>query len=110
MSRDTYNGRLFTANMIVSLINVLMPAISWVLWCYYPRFWIAYLIVGESGNLCLVLSCVILVLGFKKLISVVTSDQHLVDKQMIIWHIIAYILIVFAFFVEGFFVGWSTPI
>lgn len=109
MSRDTYNCQLNTANIIVSLINVLMPAISWVVWLY-PKLWIAYLIVAESGNLCLVLSCVILVLGFKKLISVVTSDQHLVDKQMIIWHIIAYILIVFAFFVEGFFVGWSTPI
>jgi len=109
MSRDTYNCQLNTANIIVSLINVLMPAISWVVWLY-PKLRIAYLIVAESGNLCLVLSCVILVLGFKKLISVVTSDQHLVDKQMIIWHIIAYILIVFAFFVEGFFVGWSTPI
>ena len=109
MSRDIYNCRMNTANIVVSLINVLMPAISWVLWCY-PKLWIAYIIVEESGNLCLVLSCVILVLGFKKLISVVTSDQHLINKQMIIWHMIAYILIVFAFFVEGFVLGFSTPI
>ena len=108
MSPDTYNCRLNAFNIVVALINVLLPAIDWVLVSY--EFEKAGLYVIQSQNGCLVLSCVILVLGFKKLISVVTSDQHLINKQMIIWHMIAYILIVFAFFVEGFVLGFSTPI
>lgn len=101
MSPDTYNCRLNTANIFVSLINVLLPAIDWIL--YNHKKYEAFLFDYETENICLVFSCVILVWGFKKLISLVRSDQHLVNKGMIIWHIIAYFFIVIATFCSGFF-------
>jgi hypothetical protein len=52
--------------------------------------------------LCLISSCVILVLGFKKLITVIQSNDHLVNKAMIIWHITAYIFIVISKFCRFF--------
>ena len=103
MSPDTYNCRLNTFNIVVALINVLLPAIDWVLVSY--EFEKAGLYVIQSQNGCLVLSCVILVLGFKKLASVMQSDKNLVNKGMIIWHIIAYFFNVTAIFVEGFFLA-----
>ncbi len=99
MSPDTYNCQLNTANIFVSLINVLLPAIDWVL--YNDQKSRAFMIVYDSENVCLVFSCVILVWGFKKLISLVRSDQHLVNKGMIIWHIIAYFFIVIATICSG---------
>jgi hypothetical protein len=53
-------------------------------------------IVGIAENGCLVISCVILVWGFKRLIKAVKSTDHLVNKTMIIWHIVAYFFIVIA--------------
>ncbi len=72
MSPDTYNCRLNAVNIVVALINVLLPAIDWILVSH--EFLIAGFYVIESQNGCLVLSCVILVLGFKKLASVMQSD------------------------------------
>lgn len=95
MSPDIHNCKLNTVNIVVSLINVLLPSICWVL-SNHSELTTAYLIVGELDNVCLILSCVVLVWGFKKLISLVQSDQHLVNKGMIIWHIIAYFFIVIA--------------
>ena len=101
MSPDTLNCRLNFANISVSLVNVLFPAIDWVL--LYHRKSRAFIIVYELENVCLIFSCVILVWGFKKLISLVRSDQHLVNKGMIIWHIIAYFFIVIATIFSGLF-------
>jgi len=95
MSPDIHNCKLNTVNIVVSLINVLLPSICWVL-SNHSELTTAYMIVGELDNVCLILSCVVLVWGFKKLISLVQSDQHLVNKGMIIWHIIAYFFIVIA--------------
>jgi hypothetical protein len=104
MSPDSNNCRLNTVNIIVSMINVLLPAISWVLTNHSGEYNRSNVIVTAF---CLILSCVILVWGFKKLASVMQSDQHLVNKLMIIWHIIAYFFIVTAILVSVFFI--STP-
>ena len=72
MSPDTYNCRLNAVNIVVALINVLLPAINWILVSH--EFFIAGFYVIESQNGCLAFSCVILVLGFKKLASVMQSD------------------------------------
>jgi hypothetical protein len=99
MSPDSYNCRLNTVNIMVSLINVLLPAIDWVLLNHSGELNRSNVIVLQLTAFCLILSCVILVWGFKKLASVMHSDQHLVNKLMIIWHIIAYFFIVTALFV-----------
>ena len=106
MSPDIYNCRLNSLNIVISLINILFAAIDWVIGKDNDK---AYVTVEQLDNLCLVLSCFILVWGFKKLISVVPSDQHLVNKGMIIWHIIAYFFIVTAIVVQGFFLGTGSP-
>ena len=92
MSPDTYNCRLNAVNIVVSLITVLIPAVDWVLYDhsnlnkYYLIFW--YL-----DNLPLAVSCFVLVWGFQRLIKIVQhANDHLVNKGMIIWHIIAYFL------------------
>ena len=51
------------------------------------------------------MSFVILLLGFKKLNAVMPPDQVIVNNAMIIWHIIAYFLIMVANFLAFFFLG-----
>jgi hypothetical protein len=56
-----------------------------------------------SENLCLAISCVILVWGFQRLIKIVHSiNDHVVKKGIIIWHIVAYFFIVIANIVQIF--------
>jgi hypothetical protein len=73
-----------------------MPAIDWVL--FNNRKMRSYTIVGLSENISLVISCCILVWGFKRLIKVMklTTVDALVDKAIITWHIIAYFFVVVA--------------
>ncbi len=86
---------------MVSFITVLIPAIDWVL--YNPKLYKAYVIVGLSENACLAFSCAILVWGFQRLIkSVQSGNDHLVNKSIIGWHIIAYFFILTANIVENF--------
>ncbi len=47
MTPDTYNCRLKAVNIVVSLINVLIPAIRWLLHIY-NKLYRAYVIVGYS--------------------------------------------------------------
>ena len=83
------------------MITVLIPAIDWVLLNH--NLWRAYVIVGLPENACLAFSCAILVLGFQRLIKIVqSSNDHLVNKSMIGWHIIAYFFILIANIVENF--------
>jgi len=94
MSPDTYNFRLNAVNIVVSLITVLMPAIDWVLYSYNFR---AYTIVYYAENLSLLLSFFILIWGFKRLTRIVQStNDHVVKKSVLIWHIAAYFFVIFA--------------
>ncbi len=53
------------------------------------------MIFGVLENFCLVLSLVVLVWGFKRLIKLVHSVNDLIaNKTMIIWHIIVYFFII----------------
>jgi hypothetical protein len=107
-SPDTYNTRLKIFNVVVTLITVLMPAIDWVL--FNNRKMRSYTIVGLSENISLVISCCILVWGFKRLIKVMklTTVDTLVDKTIITWHIIAYFFVVVANLVQ-YFVYFKYP-
>jgi dimeric dUTPase (all-alpha-NTP-PPase superfamily) len=58
-SPDTYNCRLNTINITMSLITVLIPATDWVLNSY--NLFRDYLFVGLTTNVCLAISCYILV-------------------------------------------------
>ena len=70
MSPDTYNCRLNTANIVVSLITVLIPAIYWVL----KNNRLTEARAGISENLCLAFSCAIFVWGFQRLIELLYND------------------------------------
>ena len=98
LTPDTYNCRLKAVNIVVSLINVLVPAIKWLLDTYDKNE--AYVIVGYSGNICLAVSCAILVLGFYKIVH--CAKNEIVNKAMIFWHIVAYFLIFTANIVQIF--------
>ena len=95
MPAEAYNFRLKIVNIMVCLLTVLMPVIEWLLFIF--RKWKYYTIFAISENLSLVISCGILVSGFKRLIGVVKSvNSHVVDKAIITWNIIAYFFIVIA--------------
>ena len=73
---DIYNTRLNTVNIIVSVITILIPAIDWV----FVSSTKVYVILGYAENLSLVLSCIILVWGFKRLIKILASPtDHTVN-------------------------------
>ena len=94
MNPDTYNCRLNAVNIVVSLINFLLPAIDWVL-VNHPELYKSYVIFGISENGCLAVSCAILVWGFQRLIKTVQSgNDHFVNKPLISWHIAAYVFII----------------
>jgi len=94
MSPDIYNKKLNIVNILVSVITILVPAVDWVL-AYFPQHVRSYAIVGMSENLCLVLSCIILVWGLKRIVRIVEStNDHVVKKSVIFWHIVAYFFIV----------------
>jgi len=67
MSQETYEKRLNTINIVVSAIIVLIPTIDWILAGKNE----VYVILAYAENLPLVLSCVILVLGFKRVFRIV---------------------------------------
>ena len=95
MSPDIYNRRLNAVNIVVSLITVLIPAIDWVLYSYSLDR--AYTIVYYADNLSLLLSFVILIWGFKRLTRIVQStNDHVVKKSVLIWHIAAYFFVIIA--------------
>jgi len=95
LNPDTYNCRLNAVNIVVSIINVLLPAIEWGL-LNHPELYKSYVIFGISENGCLAVSCAILVWGFQRLIKTVQSgNDHFVNKPMISWHIAAYVFIIF---------------
>ena len=76
----------------MSLFTILVPAIDWVL--YNKKEAKLFTIVMIADNLSLVISCIILIWGFMRLIKVVTDV--FVDKTIIVWHIIAYFFVVVA--------------
>jgi hypothetical protein len=47
ISPDFYDCRLKTANIVVSLINVLLPAADWVMWSH-TEYWKIIVILGLS--------------------------------------------------------------
>ena len=63
----------------------------------------AYLLVDNLENVSLTLLLFVLVWGFKKLIKTVHSaNEHLVNKAMIFWHIVAYLFTLTANIVQNF--------
>lgn len=106
MSQETYEKRLNTINIVVSAIIVLIPTIDWILAGKNE----VYVILAYAENLPLVLSCVILVLGFKRVFRIVASPtDHIVNRQIIVLHIIAYFFIVTAnIAVNFFYYSWKS--
>ena len=100
MSPDTYNKSLRIIYIVVTLITVGMPAIDWVL--FNNRKMRAFSLVWLAENISLAISCFILTWGFKRLIKIMSTDDVLVDKAFIFWHIIAYFFIVIANVVQAF--------
>ena len=77
MPQDTYKKRLNTINIVVSAIIVLIPALGWIL----AGKNLVYTVLAYAENLPLLISCVILVLGFKRVFRIVASPtDHIVNR------------------------------
>jgi len=101
ISPNAYNFRFNALNIVVSLINVMMPAMQWVL--YDLQLNRAYVIFGAATTGCMVVSCAFLVWGFIRLIkSIQSRNRHPINKAMIFWHIVAYFFIMIAYIVQNF--------
>ncbi len=95
LPEDTHNCRLNTANVIVCLINVAVPAIHWVLHIKEENK--AALITYYIEQLLLVASCIVLVWAICSLVRLSKSlSEKMVNKVMIIMHIVAYLVIIIA--------------
>jgi hypothetical protein len=91
----THNRRLNTVNFIVCLFNVAIPAIVWVLWI--EEEYKAALITLDIEQLSLVASCIVLVWAICRLVRLAKSlSEKMVNKVMIIMHIVAYLVIIIA--------------
>ena len=92
LSEDTYDCRLKTANIIVCIFNVALPVIVWI--CdAKEKFKVADL-TFDIEQLSLVISCTVLIWGICRLVKLVESlSDQMVNKVMIAWHIVAYLLI-----------------
>jgi hypothetical protein len=100
MSPDIYNNRMNTINIVVSAITVLIPTLDWI---FVSRNKV-YVVLSYAEILPLVMSCIILVWGFKRVFRILASPtDHVVNRRMILWHIIAYFLIVAADIAVNFF-------
>ncbi len=90
---NTHNYRLNTVNVIVCLINVAIPAIVWVF--NIKKEGKAAFITYEIEQLSLVASCIVLVWAICRLVRLAKSlSEKIVNKVMIIMHIIAYFVII----------------
>lgn len=86
---------------MVSLLIVSVPAICWALSVYYKSVTDVILVV--LMNLLFAFSCLILVWGLQKLIRTVQqANDHLVNKSMIFWISLCYLLIIITTIVENF--------
>ena len=95
-----------TINIVVSAITALIPTLDWI----FVRRNKFYNVLAYAEILPLVVSCIILFWALKKLIRLLDSPtDHIVNRQMILWHIIAYFLIVAADIAVNFFYNeWET--
>ena len=106
MSPDIYNNRMNTINIVVSAITALIPTLDWI---FAGRNKV-YDVLAYAEIFPLVISCIILFWALKKLIRLLDSPtDHIVNRQMILWHIIAYFLIVAADIAVNFFYNeWKS--
>jgi len=95
MPEDTYNRRLNIANTIVFICNVAVPAIAWI-YDIKEEYKVSD-VAFDLEQLSLILSCLVMAWGIRRLVKLVQFDSDLLAKKtMIIWHILAYLLIIVA--------------
>jgi len=73
MDPEKHNKSLKIVNIVVTLITVGLPAIDWVL--YNNKKIKAFTGVILATNISLIISCFILIWGFKKLINVMKASK-----------------------------------
>ncbi len=93
LPEDIHNCRLNAANVFVCLLNVALPLICWV-FNIRKKYKIAN-ITFDIEQMLLVLSCIILIWGIARL-SRIQKDlsNMLVNKSMLVSHVVAYLFIV----------------
>ena len=103
MSPDSYNTKLNVVNVLVTLIIVVLPAIDWIL--FNHRKIELFSILFLAPVILLAISCFILSWGFKKMINVMDSKTKdvVIDKALVFWHILAFILVVIATYLQSMF-------
>jgi len=100
--QNTYDTKLNALNIVVTFIIILIPVICWVLYYCSKSDRIYLLILDVSDPFLLALSCGVLIWGFHKMVKAVDAKDHIVNKSLIGWHILAYLLIIIALIAERF--------
>jgi hypothetical protein len=102
LPEDTYKSRLMKVNILVCLYTVVIPAIVWI-YAIKDEVKIAE-IAFDVELFSLVLSCIVLVWGIYRLVKLSVSFRDLmVNKTMILMHIVAYLAIVVVSALQFFF-------
>ena len=103
MSPDIFNTKLNVVNVMVTLIIFVLPAVDWIL--FNQRKIQLFTILFYAPVVLLAISCFILSWGFKKMISVMDSKTKdlAIDKALVTWHIIAFILVLIGVFLQSIF-------
>jgi hypothetical protein len=82
MPEDTYSRRLNLANIIVFICNVAVPAIAWI-YDIKEEYTVAD-VAFDLEQLSLILSCLVLAWGIRRLVRLVQFDSDLLAKKAMI--------------------------
>ncbi len=100
MSQDTHKCRLNDVNIFVCLLNVALPLIVWV-FNMRGNYRVANTTFDIEQSL-LILSCIVLIWGIARMARIVRdSSNMLVNKLMIVSHIVAYLSIIIVNIVQA---------
>jgi len=103
MQEDTYNRRLKLLNVSVVAFIIIVPSFVWT-YDMKENYLVSYSIFVVS-QLSLILSCAVLAWALRRLKRLVESDSDLIAKKsMMMWHLMAYLLVIITNIIQTFFV------
>jgi len=103
MQEDTYNRRLKLLNVSVVAFIIIVPSFVWT-YDMKENYLVSYSMFDVS-QLSLILSCAVLAWALRRLKRLVESDSDLIAKKsMMMWHLMAYLLVIITNIIQTFFV------
>lgn len=103
MQEDTYNRRLKLLNVSVVAFIIIVPSFVWT-YDMKENYLVSYSMFVVS-QLSLILSCAVLAWALRRLKRLVESDSDLIAKKsMMMWHLMAYLLVIITNIIQTFFV------